>query len=218
EAGNAIADVLSGKVNPSGKLAQTFPVNYSDVPSAKYFPGTPADDPKNVVYGEGIYVGYRYYNTFHIKTAYPFGYGLSYSHFTYSDLKLSSRHFEHKMEVTVKVTNSGEVAGKEVVELYLSAPQKDLKKPDEELKAFAKTKELQPGESETIKFVLDNASLASFDTSKEAWIAESGKYIVKIGASCDDIKQSATFNLDRNIVVEKVSVTMPPQVKIAPMR
>lgn len=218
EAGNAIADVLSGKVNPSGKLAQTFPIKYSDVPSAKYFPGTPVNDPKNVVYGEGIYVGYRYYNTFHVKAAYPFGYGLSFTHFSYSDLKLSSHHFDGKIEVTVKVTNSGDVAGKEVVELYLSAPQKELKKPDEELKAFAKTRELQPGESEYMKFILNSSSLASFDTPKEEWIAETGKYTVKIGASCEDIKQSASFDLAKDLVVEKVHAVMAPQINIPPMR
>lgn len=218
EAGNAIADVLSGKADPSGKLAQTFPIRYSDVPSAKYFPGTPANDPKNVVYGEGIYVGYRYYNTFHVKTAYPFGYGLSYTHFTYSDLKLNSHHFDGKIEVSLKVTNSGEVGGKDVVELYISAPQKELKKPDEELKAFAKTKELQPGESETMRFVLNASSLASFDTPKEAWIAERGEYTVKIGTSCEDIRQSGEFDLPKDIVVEKVHATIVPQVKIAPLR
>lgn len=218
EAGNAIADVLSGKVNPSGKLAQTFPVHYSDVPSAKYFPGTPVNKPKDVVYGEGIYVGYRYYHTFHIKTAYPFGYGLSYTHFTYSDLKLSTHHFDGKMEVSVTVTNTGEVAGKDVVELYLSAPQKELKKPEEELKAFAKTRELQPGESETMNFVLNSSSLASFNTPKETWIAEAGKYTVKIGASCEDIKQSASFDLAKDLFVEKVHAVLAPQVNIPPMK
>lgn len=218
EAGNAIADVLSGKVNPSGKLAQTFPVHYSDVPSAKYFPGTPVNKPKDVVYGEGIYVGYRYYHTFHIKTAYPFGYGLSYTHFTYSDLTLSSPRFDGKMEVRVKVTNSGEVAGKDVVELYLSAPQNEWKKPDEELKAFSKTRELKPGESETMNFVLNSSSLASFNTPKETWIAEAGKYTVKIGASCEDIKQSASFDLAKDLFVEKVHAVLAPQVNIPPMK
>lgn len=218
EAGNAIAEVLSGKVNPSGKLAQTFPIKYSDVPSAKYFPGTPANDPKNVVYGEGIYVGYRYYHTLHVKTAYPFGYGLSYTHFTYSDLKLSSRQFHHEITASVTITNSGNVPGKEVAELYLSAPQRELKKPEEELKAFAKTKLLQPGESETMKFVLNGASLASFDTPKEEWIAEAGKYTVKIGTSCEDIKQSASFDLAKDLVVEKVHAALAPQVNIPPMR
>lgn len=218
EAGNAIAEVLSGRVNPSGKLAQTFPVSYEDVPSAKYFPGTPADHPKEVVYGEGIYVGYRYYHTFGVKTAYPFGYGLSYTHFAYSDLHLSEHQFHHQVEVTVRITNKGNVAGKEVAELYLSAPQKELKKPSEELKAFAKTRLLQPGESEIMHFTLNGQSLASFDTPKESWIAEAGKYTVKIGASCEDIRQSASFDLAKDIVVEKVTQTMAPQVNIPPMR
>lgn len=218
EAGNAITEILSGKVDPSGKLAQTFPINYDDVPSAKYFPGTPEDDPKEVVYGEGIYVGYRYYNTFNIKTAYPFGYGLSYTRFQYSDLHLSSRQFNNRLEVSVKITNKGSVAGKEVAELYLSAPHRELKKPSEELKAFAKTKLLQPGESEVLHFTLEPSSLASFDTSKSAWVAEAGRYTVKVGASCQDILQTGDFSLTKDLVVEKVSATMKPQVSIPVMR
>lgn len=218
EAGNAITEVLSGKVDPSGKLAQTFPMTYNDVPSAKYFPGTPVNDPKTSIYGEGIYVGYRYYNTFHVKTAYPFGYGLSYTRFKYSDLHLSGHQFHHQMEVSVRVTNTGKVAGKEVVELYVSAPQKELKKPDEELKAFAKTKLLQPGESQVMHFTLNGYSLASFDTPKESWIAEAGKYTVKIGSSCEDILQSGSFDLTKNLMVEKVHNSLSPQITIPALR
>lgn len=210
EGGNAIAKILSGKVNPSGKLAQTFPIRYSDVPSAAYFPGSPARNIQQVTYADGIYVGYRYYNTFHVKTAYSFGYGLSYTHFTYSNLQLSSHQFHHQIDVSVKITNSGNVSGKEVVELYLSAPAKELRKPSEELKAFAKTKLLKPGESQIIHFSLNAASLASFVTNKEAWIAASGNYTIKIGASSTDIKVVANFKLTNNIIVEKVKKELAP--------
>ena len=225
EGGNAIADVLSGKVNPSGKLATTFPAAYSDVPSAKNFPGKEFPGkatvsvmgrsvPAEVTYQEGIYVGYRYYNTFKVKTAYEFGYGISYTNFTYSNLSLSSGTFDGKLTATVTITNKGSVAGKEVAELYLSAPRKTLDKPAEELKGFAKTGLLQPGGSETLTFVLDGKSLASFYTDQSAWIADSGEYTVKIGASSEDIKLSKTFNLPKQILVEKVHKALAPTVAI----
>jgi beta-glucosidase len=214
EAGNAIADVLSGKVNPSGKLAATFPVKYEDVPSAKCFPGIPAKKPTEVTYEEGIYVGYRYYNTFNIKPAYEFGFGLSYTTFLYSGLKLSSYVFKDKVTATVTITNTGKVAGKEVVQLYLSAPVKDIDKPVQELKGFAKTELLKPGESQTITFTLNTKDLASFNTAQTAWVADAGNYTVKIGASCEDIKLSKSFKLAKDIVVEKVNKALIPQVPI----
>jgi len=226
EAGNAITDILSGKVNPSGKLATTFPVEYNDVPSAKNFPGKEFPDqaetgnfgmkqiPAEVTYEEGIYVGYRYYNTFNVKPAYEFGYGLSYTNFTYKDLKLSSSSFKNKITATVTVTNSGAVAGKEVVQLYISAPSQKLDKPSEELKGFAKTNLLQPGASQTITFNINAADLASFDTNSTSWIAEAGKYSVKIGASSTSIKQTAIFGLANDIVVEKDNKVLTPQVDI----
>ena len=173
EAGNAVADLISGKVNPSGKLAITFPMSYSDVPSARNFPGEEVKDhpiiTSEVVYEEGIFVGYRYYNTFAIETAYEFGFGLSYTNFSYSNLKLSSTSFQDKITVTVDVKNTGKVSGKEVVQLYLSAPAKKLDKPESELKGFEKTKLLQPGESQKITFVLDKRSLSSFNSSTSSW-------------------------------------------------
>lgn len=144
EGGNAIADILSGKVNPSGKLATTFPKDYNDVPSAKNFPGTPKEAPEQVVYEEGIYVGYRYYDTFNVNPAYEFGYGLSYTNFTYSDLKLDTKQFNEKITVTLKIKNDGAIGGREVVQLYISAPKKTMDKPEKELKAFVKTKILLP--------------------------------------------------------------------------
>ena len=214
EGGNAVADVLSGAVNPSGKLAQTFPYKYHDVPSADYFPGTPAEHPAQVVYQEGIYVGYRYYNSFGVKTAYPFGYGLSYTQFAYSNLKLSSTAFGHKITAKVTITNMGKVAGKEVAQLYLAAPHLSRDKPAEELKAFGKTGLLQPGQSQTLSFTLDAKDLASFNTDASAWIADAGKYQVKIAASSEDIKLVKSFTLAKTTTIEKVSKALAPQVAI----
>ncbi|MDP4226091.1 MAG: glycoside hydrolase family 3 C-terminal domain-containing protein, partial [Bacteroidota bacterium] len=149
---SALVDILKGKVNPSGKLPMSFPLAYQDVPSSKTFAGEPKDNPINSFYNEGIYVGYRYYETFKVPTAYEFGYGLSYTNFKYSDLTLSSNTFSDSLTVKVTVKNTGKVAGKEVAELYLSAPRTEIQKPEEELKGFAKTKLLKPGESQELTF------------------------------------------------------------------
>jgi beta-glucosidase len=226
EGGNAMADILSGKVNPSGKLATTFPAAYTDVPSAKNFPGKEFPEkattgsfgmkriPAEVTYEEGVYVGYRYYATFNVQPAYEFGYGLSYTNFGYSNLQLSSTTFDKKITATVTIKNTGSVSGKEVVQLYISAPAKKLDKPSEELKGFAKTKLLKPGESQTVSFVINAADLASFDTNSSSWMAEEGTYTIKIGASSSDIKQSKTCNLTKDVVTEKVNKVLVPQVEI----
>lgn len=225
EGGNAIADVLSGKVNPSGKLATTFPAAYSDVSSAKNFPGKEFPEkatttvvgrsvPAEVTYAEGIYVGYRYFNSFKVKPAYEFGYGLSYTHFSYNNLALSSPTFNGKLTASVTITNTGKVAGREVAELYLTAPKGQVDKPTEELKGFAKTKLLAPGESQTLTFTLNAKDLASFNTGQLAWIADAGKYEVKIGASSEDIKLVKPFSLAKAITVEKVHTALAPQVAI----
>ncbi len=234
EAGNAITDILSGKVNPSGKLATTFPVDYPDVPSAKNFPGKELPDtsktptpnanqrrrsrPSEVVYEEGVYVGYRYFNTFGVKPAYEFGYGLSYTTFKYSGLTLSSASLTGKITATVTITNSGALAGKEVAQLYVSAPGKEMDKPAEELKAFGKTKLLQPGQSQTLSFTITPADVASFDTQSTSWIAEAGTYTVKAGASSENIKQTATFTLAKDVVTEKDNKVLLPQVQINEMK
>ena len=210
EGGHAVADILKGAVNPSGKLPDSFPVKYEDVPSATTFPGEPAENPINSFYKEGVYVGYRYYDSFNVPTAYEFGYGLSYTTFEYSDLKLSSTSFSSTLNVTVTVKNSGKVAGKEVVQLYLSAPGIELEKPVQELKGFAKTKLLKPGESQQLSFELDERSLASFWSGISAWVADKGAYKVRIGASSKDIKLEASFNLPKEIVVEKVHDVLYP--------
>jgi beta-glucosidase len=227
EAGNAVADILTGKVNPSGKLTATFPMRYEDDPTSKNFPGKNLSDtpekgiggfskgfPSEVVYEEGIYVGYRYYNSFNVKPAYEFGYGLSYTQFKYSNLKLSSNEFNESITATIDITNTGNVAGKEVVELYLSAPAGNLSKPFSELKGFSKTALLQPRQTETITFTLQPKDLASFDTSQTAWIAEAGKYNMLVGASSLDTRQQASFTLGKTLVVEKVNKVMSPLVPI----
>lgn len=229
EGGNAIADVLSGKVNPSGKLATTFPISYNDDPTSKNFPGktlpviekkkdagpfAPQGDPSEVVYEEGIYVGYRYYNTFDVKTAYEFGFGLSYTNFDYSPVKLSASTFDGKLTATLTITNAGKVAGKEVVQLYLSAPTKKMDKPSEELKGFIKTGLLEPGKSQTITFTLNSRDLASYNTAGSSWVADAGQYKIKIGASSLNIKSTGIFSLPKDILVEKANKALTPQVKI----
>ncbi len=205
EGGNSVADVFSGVKNPSGKLTMTFPVDYHNHPSAENFPGFPAHDPSEVFYKEGIYVGYRYFNTFGIKSSYEFGFGKSYTTFEYSDLKLSESTFEDEIEVTVKVKNTGKVTGKEVVQVYVSAPTNLADKPSEELRAFAKTKALKPGKSEKLKFTLKAKDLASFIDEQSAWITEKGTYTIKIGASFLDIQLTDDFFVAKDITVEKVN-------------
>ena len=229
EAGNSIADVLSGKVNPSGKLASTFPVKYEDVPSAKYFPGKefPLPEgqkpnpmvgrPSEVTYQDGIYVGYRYYDSFKVKPAYEFGYGLSYTTFKISDVKLSSAVFKGSISVTLSVKNTGKVAGKEVVQLYLSAPTATLDKPEQELKAFAKTALLAPGQSQPVILTLTTADLASYYTDRNSWVADAGEYKVNIGTSSREIAKTETFKLAKEIVVEKTHDSMKPEVAIDEM-
>jgi beta-glucosidase len=224
EGGNSIADVISGKQNPSGKLATSFPLKYDDVSSSKSFPGRELDPtapgnpmmgkPSEVIYEDGIYVGYRYYQSFHVKTAYPFGYGLSYTQFKYSNLMLSSASFKDHLQATVTITNTGNSSGKEIVELYLSAPAGKVNKPEEELKAFAKTKTLKPGESQTIILPLDASSLASFDTDLTRWVADAGNYQVKIGASAEDIKLTKDFTLANEILLPQLNKVLTPQVEI----
>lgn len=230
EGGNAIADVLSGKVNPSGRLATTFPARYEDVPSAKSFPGKEltgrqrlsiipfAGRPAEAIYEEGIYVGYRYFDTFGVKPAYSFGHGLSYTTFSYGDLKLSSKQFKGKLKATIAVTNTGTVAGREVVQLYVSAPKVKLAKPAFELKGFAKTELLRPGQTQTVTFELSTADLASFDSSVSSWIADAGTYTVRVGSSSSDIKKTDAFQVKQEMLVEKVHKALPPKVNIQELR
>ena len=210
EGGNAIADVLKGAVNPSGKLPTTFPVDYMDIPSSKNFPydfyGTNKTakfdpDKKNIGYtnyDEGIWVGYRYFNTKNVAVSYPFGFGLSYTTFAYSAPKLSQK--KNLCTVSVTVKNTGKVAGKEVVELYTSAPQSQMAKPACELKAFAKTKLLQPGESEVVNMTFAVSDMASFDEASNSWITDAGTYKVLIGSSVQNIQQTLSLKVGKTMV------------------
>jgi beta-glucosidase len=213
--------VLKGAVNPSGKLPVSIPVRYNDEPSAPNFKGEVETGKVNsipVFYSEGIYVGYRYFDSFNVTTAFEFGYGRSYTTFGFSDLKLSSNTFEGKLRVTVAVKNSGKVAGKEVIQLYLSAPGREIEKPVQELKGFAKTELLKPGESQQLSFELDARSLASFWTSISAWVAEKGDYEVRIGSSSKDIRLKKSFNLPENTVVEKVNNVLYPILPVKELK
>ena len=170
--------------------------------------------PSEVVYAEDIYVGYRYYNTFKVNTAYEFGYGLSYTQFDYLNLDISSTEFKDRLKVTVLIKNAGKVPGREVVQLYLGAPAVKLNKPSEELKGFAKTRLLKPGEIQTVSFEITAKELASFDETSSSWIAEAGKYTVKVGASSKDIRQNISFTLKKELTVKKVNKALAPQREI----
>lgn len=203
EGANAVAQVLCGKINPSGKLPMTFPVNFIDHPSSANFPYDymPAGnsffrraaqkDVDYTNYEEGIWVGYRHFQTRGVDVSYPFGYGLSYTTFAYS--KPVVKAVGDGFEATVTVTNTGAVAGKEVVELYVSAPGGNLEKPERELKAFAKTGLLAPGTSEVLRFKVSAYELASFNEAASAWETAAGNYTVRFGASVQDIRAVAPF-------------------------
>ena len=203
EGAHAVADVLTGKVNPSGKLPMTFPMRYMDIPSSKNFPygqntSGRRGERKNVDftdYEEDIWVGYRYFQTNNVVVSYPFGYGLSYTTFSYSNPKVKAD--KDGFTATITVTNIGKVAGREVVELYVAAPAGGLEKPARELKAFAKTKLLAPGESETLTMKVSAYELASFNEEHSAWETAAGTYQVLFGASVDDIRGKVTFKLKK---------------------
>jgi beta-glucosidase len=214
EGANPIVDIMKGKVNPSGKLPMSFPITYGDVPSSKTFPGEPKDNPVNSFYNEGIYVGYRYYDTFKVPTAYEFGYGLSYTQFQYSAISLSSNTFSDSVTVRVSIKNTGKTEGKETAELYLSAPKTEIDKPEQELKAFAKTRLLKSGESQELTFTLNRRALASFWSGISSWVADKGTYEVGVGASLKDIRAKASFTLPESIVVEKVHSVLYPNMLI----
>lgn len=187
----ATADVLFGKVNPSGKLAETFAKRLADTPAFLNFPG----EDGNVIYGERIFVGYRYYDKRNIEPLFPFGHGLSYTTFEYSDLKLSATAVTDRDELTVSATikNTGEVAGKEVVQLYVSDPESSLQRPVKELKGFAKVS-LDPGESKSVTFTLEERDFAFYHPRQRDWIAESGEFTIALATSSQDIRLSETID------------------------
>lgn len=190
EAGNAIADVLFGDVNPSGKLPQTFPKRLQDNPAYINYPG----ENGKVYYGEGIFVGYRYYDKKEIEPLFPFGYGLSYTTFAYSNLVFDAAEYglEDEIQVSVDVENTGTRAGKEVVQLYIRDVASSLMRPEKELKAFAKVA-LEPGETKTVTFTLDWEALSFYDPARKQWVVEPGEFKVLVGSSSRDIHLTGHF-------------------------
>ncbi len=222
EGGNSVVDVLSGKQSPSGKFTMTWPIKFTDAYSSKNFPID--QDPridmmnqgqkgnvKNVDYTnyeEDIYVGYRYFDSFDVPVSYPFGFGLSYTTFEYSDAKITDKGDDYEITVTVK--NTGNLEGKEVVQLYISAPDnKAANKPVKELKAYTKTKALKAGESEKVTLTVRAADLASFDEGASAWVVAEGEYQFLVGASSQDIK--ATLKAKAKAQQTKVNNVMKPE-------
>lgn len=214
EGGRAIVDIVSGDVTPSGKLPMTFAVNYTDYSSSANFPvldlavpqphygfwapnkpRTTGKDIDSTNYAEGIYVGYRHFDRVAGQVAYPFGYGLSYTTFNYGEPRISM--VGQAYTVTVSVTNTGNYSGREVVQLYVSTPVNNLDKPEKELKAFAKTRLLQPGESETLALTVNIEELASFDEVSSAWVTTPGTYLFKVAASAMDIKGTVSAKLKK---------------------
>ncbi|MBQ8457927.1 MAG: glycoside hydrolase family 3 C-terminal domain-containing protein [Prevotella sp.] len=224
EGGNSIADLLTGKVNPSAKLTMTWPIAATDHPSTQNFPGNidfysfqeakgnkaalPGYDYTN--HDEDIYVGYRYFDSFNKNVAYPFGYGLSYTTFEYSDAAVKVNGDVVTVSITVK--NTGKVAGKEIAQVYVAAPTGKIEKPCHELKGFAKTRELKPGEKQTLTIQIQKRELASFDEANSQWITEAGQYAFQIGASSRDIR--ATVNAKLTEYTEKVSNVLAPKHKL----
>lgn len=234
EGGNSVCDILTGKETPSGRLPMTWPVSYNDVPSKADFP-TPdeiSDDQllealkgfadvrtsgerKNfdyTEYNDGIYVGYRYYTTKNVPVSYPFGYGLSYTSFKYGK-PVVSKDAQGNLTLTVEVKNTGKVAGKEVVQVYVSAPGKDMDKPARELKGFAKTRKLNPGESQTVSIAIPYESLASFNEKDSQWQVEAGTYTVMVAKNAADAKPLTATVSEEGRVTETVRPCLLPEQK-----
>lgn len=192
ECGNAIADVLFGDTTPSGKLPQTFPIRLEDNPAYLNYPG----ENGRVRYGEGLFVGYRYYEKKRVAPLFPFGFGLSYTTFRYDQLQLSASEIgpNEIVQVSVDITNTGPRAGKEVVQLYIRDITSRLHRPLKELKAFAKV-HLEPGERETVTLAIDRKALAYYDDLAHEWIAEAGEFEVQVGSSAQDIRGTTRFVL-----------------------
>jgi beta-glucosidase len=196
--GGAIADVLFGKANPSGKLAETYPLRLADTPAYLNFPG----ENGQVRYGEGLFIGYRYYDAKEVPVQFPFGFGLSYTTFEYSNARLSATTFKDVEGVTVSVdiTNTGKVAGKEIVQVYVHDKESRLARPPKELKGFAKVA-LQPGETQTVSIPLDLRAFAFYDPAYGQWVTESGDFDILIAASATDIRCALTARLASTMVL-----------------
>ncbi|MBN2117346.1 MAG: glycoside hydrolase family 3 C-terminal domain-containing protein [Anaerolineales bacterium] len=194
--GGAIADLLFGKVNPSGKLAETYPLKLTDTPAYLNWPGEAGE----VRYGEGLFIGYRYYDARQIPVLFPFGYGMSYTTFAYSNAKVSATTFKDVdgLTVTVDVTNTGKVAGREIVQVYVHDRKSGLARPPKELKGFAKV-ELQPGETKTVSIRLDFRAFAYYHPEYKQWITEAGEFDLLIAASATDIRHTLTATLQSTL-------------------
>jgi beta-glucosidase len=207
--GGAIADVLFGRVNPCGKLAETYPVKLADTPAYLNFPG----ENGVVHYGEGLFIGYRYYDAKEVPTQFPFGYGLSYTTFAYNNPQVYTEQGRSVSAVTFKdvdgitisvdVTNTGQVAGKEVVQVYVHDHEARLVRPYKELKGFAKV-ELQPGETKTVSIPLDFRAFAYYDPAYQQWVTENGQFDILIGASAADIRSAVTVTLQSTLQLPSV--------------
>ena len=218
EGGNSVADILTGKVCPSGRLTMTWPVAATDHPSTRNFPGLmdfytfreqrsrPMANYDYTNHEEGIYVGYRYFDTYQKPVAFPFGYGLSYTTFEYSKPVVKVQGDAVTLSVTVR--NTGEVSGKEVAQVYVAAPAASMEKPRHELKTFAKTRELQPGESQVLTMQLARRDLASFDEAHSQWLTEAGTYTFRIGANSRDIRCTVEAKIAE--YTEKVNNVLAP--------
>ena len=189
----AVADIISGKVNPSGKLPETYPMVYADTPAKNNFPGNPA----SVEYRESVYIGYRYYEKANKAVRYPFGYGLSYTTFEYSDIKLdkASMNDDEKLKVTFTVNNTGAVAGYEIAQLYVADKVSTIYRPAKELKGFKKVW-LEPGESKEVEIELCKRAFAFYNVNISDWCVESGEFEILVGASSADIRLTATVNVN----------------------
>jgi beta-glucosidase len=194
--GAAIADVLFGKVNPSGKLAETFPIKLADTPSQLNWPGGAGE----VHYGEGLFIGYRYYDAKQMPVLFPFGHGLSYTTFSYGNAKVSTKNFKDVdgLTVTVDVTNTGKFAGKEIVQVYVHDQKSGLVRPEKELKGFAKV-ELQPGETKSVSIQLDFRAFAYYHPEYKQWITENGDFDILIASSAADIRETVTVTLESTL-------------------
>jgi len=196
EGGHALASILFGDANPSGKLPVSLPKKFEDSPASTNYPGQNL----KVNYAEGLYVGYRYYDTKNVEPAFPFGFGLSYTSFEYSDLKVSHRKefvgkvLSDQFLASLKVKNTGSRAGAEVVQLYIHDGHSKIDRPVHELKGFQRV-ELQPGETKSITFALDRAALSYWSPEKKDWIADPGTFEIQIGASSRDLLLHAPLEL-----------------------
>jgi beta-glucosidase len=199
--GSAIADILFGQANPCGKLAETFPLKLDDTPAYLNWPG----ECGQVRYGEGLFIGYRYYDARQIPVSFPFGYGLSYTTFAYSKVRASAETFKdvNGVTVSVDVTNTGRVAGKEIVQVYVHDQQAALARPYKELKGFAKVA-LEPGETKTVSIPLDFRAFAYYHPEYKRWITESGAFDILVGASSADIRGTQTVMLESTLALPPI--------------